>query len=84
MNNHTVTLTVEDGFLSGRMECHAPPDALCRARWDCDCEEWGDIATTHDGRPWHQRTEGGDRHYGRFDPDWCNHAEWFNDGDSPQ
>lgn len=54
---------------------------MCRARYDCDCEEWTEGGNDN-GTPWHHTTgyDEGERHEGRFEPRWCNVAEWFDEG----
>ena len=69
---------IEDGFVL--FECHAPADALCRAVYDCGCEEWFE-AGVEDGVPWHECAgeswERRVRHFGRFDPRECNTRDWI-------
>lgn len=82
-SDHPVTLTF-DGGVTARMTCHEGPHALCRAVFTCGCETWPMLAS-EDGVPVHAR-EDLDGSYtdhcsGRFDPDYCSIAEWFNDGD---
>ena len=77
-------LVIESGFVM--FECHAPADALCRAVYNCDCEEWFE-AGVEDGVPWHgtetltecagESWERKVRHYGRFDPRECNARDWI-------
>ena len=81
---HAHRLVIEDGFVM--FECHAPADALCRAVYNCDCEEWFE-AGVEDGVPWHETEtltecageswERKVRHYGRFDQRECNAGDWI-------
>lgn len=85
-DEHPVELTIRGSIDEATMTCNAPPDAMCHARYDCECEAWIDAGVT-DGLPTH-RVGDGDREswhdetrcVGRFDPDWCNYVEWFHDG----
>lgn len=85
-----------DGWrsLSHAVVCNEPPEALCRAQWDCGCEEYADTGIGEDGVPWHELTDGymdddqreaaarGDapRHYGQHGGE-CNYALWLNEDD---
>lgn len=88
-NHHHVTLDIEASRIvepTATMTCTAPEQSLCRAVWDCGCEEWGD-PRIEDGRPVHTIIEYGDDedievdHVGRFDPAFCNLREWFHGSD---
>jgi len=87
--HHTVTARFEDGWFAealASMKCTAPADALCHAVWDCGCEEWSD-PRIEDGRPVHSVIVYDDEedreewHVGRFDPEFCNLREWFDNSD---
>jgi hypothetical protein len=59
--------------------CDEPAGALCRAQWDCDCEEFSEVGVDEHG-PWHvtYAWEGpaseSDRHYGKPGSPDCNYA----------
>jgi hypothetical protein len=76
---HTVTIDW-DNHGCHTFTCHAPADALCRASWDCTCEEWIGLVV-EDGVPWHDAgtdVEVG-RHRGRFDGGGCNLRDWYDE-----
>lgn len=37
--------------------CDEPPEALCRAQWDCDCERYASCGIDDQG-PWHELADG--------------------------
>ena len=79
---HIVVIEFDcDVFPQLRLRCEAGPTAMCRAHYDCDCEEWTEGGNDN-GTPWHQAIgyDEGERHEGRFEPGWCNVAEWFDEG----
>lgn len=83
--HHHATVTWDVHGPSSAMTCTAPPDALCHATYDCQCEEWVD-AGVEDGRPWHADHDEADaecRHYGRFNPDECGLRDWYENSDEP-
>jgi hypothetical protein len=63
-----MTLNWDGGWLSYFPKCSAPSEALCRAKWDCDCESWSRVGVDEQG-PWHEVYDGWDleagRHYGK-------------------
>ena len=84
--DHVVRIEFHGG-LTYTMTCTALADAMCHARYDCECEAWID-ADVRDGLPTHRvgdydmpTRDDEARHVGRFDPGWCNIVEWFEDGD---
>lgn len=81
---HTVTVEFEPGYgQRTTLRCHADADALCHAVYDCQCVEWYGSGT-EDGRPFHCAGEDEtERHYGRFEPYYCNIREWFENSDDP-
>ena len=70
------SIMVEDGRM--RLMCESATDAMCHAVWDCDCEEWA-ATFTAEGKPMHGVLEDEFAHVGRFDPDYCNIADWINE-----
>lgn len=78
--SHSITVEFGPYGPTADLTCDAPANAGCRARFDeCGCPEWwgqGD----DDGIPYHT-TDDGDRHQGRYDPEWCNEVEWFDAAD---
>jgi len=84
------TITVEWGTHGGvdyAFRCHAGPESLCHAVYDCTCEEWTD-GGVKDGKPYHTVMTYDDayaehevRHVGRFEPDECNERDWFENSD---
>ena len=86
MSAHTVTIEFEPMGPTAEMTCTAPADADCRRRYDCDCVTWFETGIEEDGRPYHvvgdwSERHHDDRHYGTFDPEWCNEVEWFDAAD---
>ena len=77
--------------------CNEPPEAVCRAQFDCTCEEYAATGIGDDGVPWHELTDGymdddqreaaaqgnPPRHYGRHGGE-CTYALWLNEGDDPE
>ena len=78
-------------FPSYTVVCNESPEALCRAQFDCDCEEYAAIGIGGDGKPWHALADGylteeernlpePPRHHGEHGGE-CNYALWLNNGD---
>lgn len=63
--------------LEMEIECHAPPNAMCRMHFDCDCEMYLDIGVTENGVPCH-RGDCGSLHMGEFRENWCAYVEEFD------
>lgn len=84
MSDHTITYDLQHPG-NGELECHAAPDAVCRAVFDCECERFHDFHVV-DGVPHHYDTyEDGftvrAHHVGRFDPDECALIPWHDGSD---
>lgn len=88
--HHTVTLTFDGGYIpTTTWTCTAPPDALCHAVWDCDCESWVHAGVTDEGVPWHSwedvedpLTPTTERHTGTFG-DECALGTWWDASGEP-
>ena len=84
MSEHTITVELGPYGPYAEMTCTAPETADCRRRFVCGCETWFRTGV-EDGRPYHipgDYSENLDeRHYGVFDPSWCNEVEWFDSCD---
>jgi hypothetical protein len=95
MSAHVMRLEWEGSFPSHTVVCNEPPEALCRAEFDCTCEEYAATGMGADGFPWHALTDGymddddreqyelngtRPRHYGRPGGE-CTYALWINNGD---
>ena len=69
---------------NGELECHAAPDAMCHAVFDCDCEGYYGYHVV-DGKPHHHSSydgiEASGHHVGHFDPDLCNLRDWHENSD---
>ena len=70
---------------NGELECHAAPDAVCHAIFDCDCEVFHDFHVV-DGAPHHYSTYDDGltvraHHVGRFDAEECNLRTWHENSD---
>lgn len=58
MSQHRVTITFDGGYTPElTFACDAPPQALCRAEFACDCEVYARLGVDERG-PWHELTEG--------------------------
>lgn len=85
-----------DVFPRHTVVCNEPPEALCRAQFPCDCEEYAAWGLDDAGVPWHTLTDGymdddereqaaqgnPTRHYGQHGGE-CTYALWLNEGDDP-
>lgn len=77
--HHTITVTWDDdGWQTIRLNCHAPLQSDCHAKFDCHCEYWVDPAIK-DGTPSHSDPWADDptRHVGTLDQNHCNLIDWF-------
>ena len=90
MSDHIVTVEFDQWGTTNTLRCTAPADALCRARYTCECEEWSeegliDGFPVHTVQRWDEATDEDveDSHVGRFDPEYCNLREWFENTDEP-
>ena len=86
MSNHRISIEFESGYYSPTytLTCEAPPEALCRAEWDCDCEAWDKHGVDEQG-PWHEGTTWDDeessfRHYGKPGGE-CGQILFVNESD---
>lgn len=84
MSDHTITYDLQYPG-NGTLECHAAPDAVCRAVFDCECERFHDYHVV-DGVPHHFGTYDDGytvraHHVGRFDPDECALIPWHENSD---
>lgn len=84
MSDHSIVYDLQRPA-NGTLECHAAPDAMCHAVFDCDCEGWHDFHVVN-GVPHHYSTY--DDGYtvrthcaGRFDPGECHLREWHENSD---
>lgn len=63
-----MTVDFSGGWVTYRPKCNEPPEALCRARWDCECEVWDSSGVNQQG-PWHEISgelfSPSVRHYGK-------------------
>ena len=81
--HHSMTIEWDGGFYGPTYspECSAPPEAICRARWDCGCESWDDYGVDESG-PWHlaydSETDAETRHYGTAGGE-CGHLLFIGD-----
>lgn len=75
---HVAVLDFTDGYARASLRCHAAPDAMCHAEYDCDCERWFSEGV-EDGLPWHDAGDYSEskkvRHVGRF-VDRCGLSDW--------
>lgn len=84
--DHFVTIDLEDWSPGDRptLICKAPDDAMCRALWTCECEEWFKSGI-EGGRPWHAPGDYSEpeyeRHVGRFDSTECIYRDWAENSD---
>lgn len=74
MSGHTMTVEWKASVSHAptyTFTCHEPPEALCRARWGCGCEQYAECGVDERG-PWHRvhedyigsMTSTAIRHYG--------------------
>ena len=95
MSAHVLRIEFDGGiFPRITVVCNEPPEALCRAEFDCTCEEYADTGIGADGIPWHTLTDGymdddqreaaeqgnPPRHYGQHGGE-CPYALWLNEDD---
>ena len=73
MSGHSVTIAFEPTFMLPGLSfnCNEPPEAICRAVFDCECEAYYGSGVDEQG-PWHEvddyDSDGPDpktRHYGK-------------------
>lgn len=83
MSDHSIVYDLQYPG-NGTLECHAAPDAPCRAVWDCGCEFFHDYHVV-DGKPHHSTDYDGigaaGHHVGHFDPDECSLIPWHEGSD---
>lgn len=82
---HTVTARFDgDGCRPLlRLTCDSSPDALCRAEFECECEQYFDSKVV-DGKPTHRPDWDSDEtHVGSFGTG-CNIATWFDVADGEE
>lgn len=82
MAEHEVTIEA-DGGLYATLKCNAPADALCHARWTCECETLSAVEVL-DGVPRHAYVDEGSGivdawHEGTFDLGHCELRVWFDE-----
>ncbi len=84
MNGHSITIDFRGEYPHYTVTCHELPEAICRAKWSCDCEIWGASGVDEQG-PWHDTYGYGDlghipeRHRGSPGDD-CGLVPFFDDG----
>ena len=84
--NHFVRIDLESSWPGDHptLICKAEPDAMCRAVWTCECEEWFKSGI-EDGKPWHVPGDYSEpeyeRHVGVFDPNECVYVDWADNSD---
>ena len=83
MSDHTINYDLRYPG-NGELECHAAPDAMCRAVFDCECEGYYGYHVV-DGKPHHHSSydgiEASGHHVGHFDPDLCHLRDWHENSD---
>ena len=83
MSDHTINYDLRYPG-NGVLECHAAPDAMCHAVFDCECESYDGYHVV-DGKPHHHSSydgiEASGHHVGHFDPDQCNLRDWHENSD---
>lgn len=87
MSDHSIVYDLQYPG-NGTLECHAAPDAVCRAVWNCDCETIHDFHVV-DGQPHHFSTwesfweddQVRGHHVGKFDPDECHLRVWHEESE---
>lgn len=77
MNDHSVELEFDGGYLSTKWICNAPDYSICQAEYDCGCEVCYSEIITYDGRPIHLTADHDVLHAGYFTKGYCRYQDWF-------